>query len=184
MLIARVIRSATLLTLVPVLLPAALVAQGRMGGMGRGGGRGPGNIAREEGLAVQRPVNAVNLLIEHRQELTLTDSQFMRVIVVKRGLDSANAPLMRRIDSVQHVLKGGAPLFGETSPARRDSLSIGRSVVQQTLAGVRDNNAEWRDKAYALLSGAQVTKAQELEAKAEKELEDALEKGRGRGSKP
>ena len=181
--IARLIRSGTAVALLAAVLPAALLAQGRMGGMGRGG-RGPGKLAREEGLSVQRPVNPVNLLIEHRQDLALSDSQFMRVIVVKRSLDSANAPLMRRIDSVQHVLKGGAPLFGETSPARRDSLSFGRSVVQQSLAGVRENNADWRDKAYALLSGAQLTKAQEFEAKAEKELEDALDKGRGRGSKP
>jgi hypothetical protein len=166
-------------SLIVALVPAAALAQARLPGLGRG--RLPGKLAREEGITVQRPVNAVNLLIEHRQDLVLTDSQFVHIIGVKRALDSANAPLMRRIDSVQHELKGGNPLFGDPSRARRDSLAAGRSVVQETLAGVRENNTEWRDKAYKLLSSDQLTKAQDFEAKAEKELEDDQRPGRGRG---
>jgi hypothetical protein len=175
MVLAQIVRSSLIITLAP----AVLLGQGRVGGFGRG--RGPGKLAREEGITVQRPVNPVNLLIEHRQDLVLTDSQFVQIIGVKRALDSANAPLMRRIDSVQSVLKGGNPLFGDPSRARRDSLAAGRSVVQQTLAGVRENIGEWRDKAYKLLSSEQLTKAQDFEAKAEKELEDEQQQARGRG---
>jgi hypothetical protein len=180
MLAARFARSS--LPLLIALTPAVALAQGRMGGGGRGrGGRGVGNPAREEGFAVQRPVNPVNLLIEHRQELTLTDTQFVRVIAIKRALDSTNAPLMRRIDSVQRLFKGGKPIFSDPSPARRDSLAEGKSAVQEMLVGVRENISDGREKAFALLSGQQAAKAQEIEAKAAKALEDEEQQARGRG---
>jgi hypothetical protein len=176
---ARIARSS--LSLLLLLAPAIAVGQGRMGGAGRGmGGRTPGKLAREEGLAIQRPLNPVNLLIEHRQELTLSDTQFTRIIAIKRALDSTNAPLMRRIDSVQRILKGGSPIFSDPSPTRRDSLAEGKSAVQETLAGVRDNISDGREKAFALLSPVQLTKAQDIEAKAQKAMDDEVQ-ARGRG---
>lgn len=155
-----------------------------MGGRGGGGGFGRGksiNDTHEPALAVPKYVNPVNMLIEHRQELTLTDSQFVRVVAVKRGLDSANAPLDRRLDSLQRLFKGGGPLFGDASLERRDSLASARAVVQETMSGVRDNVSTAREKAYGLLSFTQRGKAQELEDKAEKAIvDDAQRSGRGR----
>jgi hypothetical protein len=180
--IGRVLRS----TAVIALVPAALFGQGRGGG-GRGGfgrGRGAGNLAKSDGITVQMPINPVNLLIEHRQELTLSDTQFVHIIAVKRSLDSANAPLMRRIDSVQHTLKGGSPIFSEPNAARRDSLSEGRAVVQETLAGVRENISDFREKAFSLLSTQQLAKATDIETTAQKAADDEEEKAKGRGGKP
>ncbi len=158
-------------------------AQRGMGGGGRGAGRSRGgnNISRTEGVAVTMPVNPVNLLIEHRQDLALSDSQFIHVIAVKRALDSANAPLMRRIDSVQRVLKGGNPLFSSPSAERKDSLAEGRSVVNETLSGVRENISDFREKAFSLLSTDQLAKATDIEEKAIKAAEDEDQKGKGRG---
>ena len=129
----RVSRLAWAMTVMPLLLvPALVMAQRGIGGGGRGrgggGGKEGGGIARDAGIAVPKLVNAVNLLVEHKQDLALTDTQFVRIIALKRSLDSTNAPLMRRVDSVQREFKGGAMLLGNPSPARRDSLAIGRSV--------------------------------------------------------
>src|SRR5690348_7973851 len=93
-----------------VLVPALCSAQQRIGGFK---GRTP-SIRRESAIEVPKLVNPVNLLLVHRQELALTDSQWKNLLSMKRVLDSTNAPLMRRLDSVQSLFKGGM-LFGEQS---------------------------------------------------------------------
>jgi hypothetical protein len=189
MMVGRLSRIAFGLALVPSLALAqrGIMPGGSMGtgGVGRRGGRGPGSLAREQGIAIPKIVNAVNLLIENKQALSLTDTQFVRIIAMKRALDSTNAPLMRKLDSVQHVFKGGAPLFGDPSPARRDSLVEARGAILDVQGTVKDNIAAVRDKAYALLSSSQLMKARELEDKAEKAIADEekeKEKSRGRGA--
>ena len=161
-----------------VSVPALASAQ-TMGGFGRG--RGPGRLVREQGIAIPQVVNAVNLMIEHRQELTLSDTQFAKVIAIKRALDSTNAPLLRKLDSVQRLFRGG-PVFSDPSAERRDSLAEAHAFVQQTVGEITDNNATARDQAYGLLSVQQLESAQKLEAKAEQAIEDEAKRGdKGRG---
>jgi hypothetical protein len=165
------------------LVPSLAAGQRGIGGLGSIGRRRPGNLEREPALVVPKLVNIVNLLVEHRQDLALTDSQFRAVIVVKRSVDSANSPLVRRLDSLQRTFKGG-PIFSEPSPERRDSLAAARSVVLEMLADMRDNIAAAREQAFALLSSTQLTKAREIEAAAEKAVADENKRGserRGRG---
>jgi hypothetical protein len=150
--------------------PALAFAQ-RGGGFGRGG-RAPG-ITREPGLTIPKPVNMVNLLIEHRQDVALTDSQFKQIISLKRELDSTNAPQMRRLDSLSRLFRGGTPIFSAQSPTRRDSLAQGRIVMHQVIAIVDDNNSTMRDRAYTLLSDEQLSKAKAIQAAAEKALADS-----------
>jgi hypothetical protein len=166
-------------------LPALVSAQrGGGGGGGRGGGGGNskyGSPTRASPIEIPKIVNAVNLLIEHRQDLALSDSQFVRVIRIKRSADSTNSPLMRRLDSIQVLFKGPGPLFGDAGPERRDSLTTARSVIQETLGSVRDNIADAREKAYGLLSAQQLAKAEGYEEKAAKAIEDEKQGARGRG---
>ena len=160
-------------------LPAPVMAQGRgiMGGRGAlTPGRGGGNIARDPGIYVPKYANAVNLVIEHRPDLALTDSQFMRVIAIKRSLDSTNAPMLRKLDSVQRLFRAGVPMFSMPSAERRDSLADARSLIIETVGSIRDNIAAARDKAYGLLSSTQAAKAQEFEDKAEKAALDENQK--------
>jgi hypothetical protein len=167
------------------LLPSLTLAQRGMGGMGGAGTNGiarrrPGNIEREPGLVVPKQVNAVNLLIEHRQDLALSDSQFAQVAVIKRALDSTNAPLTRKLDSLQRVFKGG-PIFSEPTPGRRDSLAEARGVMLEATGVIRDNISAARERAFGQLSPSQVTKAHELEAAAEKAIEDENKRNGGDG---
>jgi hypothetical protein len=160
--------------------PATLLAQR---GILNGIGRGPGTVAREPGVEIPKYVNPVNLLIEHRPGLALTDSQFARIIVIKRLLDSTNGPLVRRLDSIQHLFKGGL-IFSEPSRARRDSLADARVVVQQTIADIKDNISSGREKAYSLLSATQLAHATEYEESAQRAIDDEAKKGdKGRGGR-
>jgi hypothetical protein len=176
MVVGRVSRIVVALAFVPSVAFAQRVGMppGGAGRMGRGG-----SIARESGITIPKLVNGVNLLIENRQALALSDTQFTRIIVIKRTLDSTNAPFMRRLDSLQHLFKGGSLLFGNPSPARRDSLAEAHGVVTETQGVIRDNISVWRDKAFALLSSMQLTKAQELEDKAERAIAEET-KGKGK----
>jgi hypothetical protein len=173
-----------LMAAVTVAMAAPGVASGQGGGgFGRGAGRGnfgrSGSL-RAPGVEIPQVVNAVNLLVEHRQEVALSDTQFTRVIAIKRTLDSTNAPLMRKLDSVQRLFKNG-PLFSSGSAERRDSLAEARYLVHDVTAAIRENNATGRDQAYALLSSKQLDAAHGLEAKAEQKIEDDTRKGQGEG---
>ena len=162
-----------------VALPTIVGAQS-IGGFGRG--RGPGKLMREPGITIPKVVNAVNLMIEHRPELALSDTQFARVIVIKRALDSTNAPLVRKLDSLQRLFKPG-PLFSQPNAERRDSLAEARSVVQETIGAITENNSTARDQAYAMLSVQQLATAQSIEAKAEQAIEDEAKRNtKGRES--
>lgn len=144
-----------------VIGPAALFAQRGIGGFGRG--RGPGSLQRDPGVVIPAQVNMVNLLLVRRQEVALTDSQWVRILAVKRTLDSANAPLLRRLDSVARLFRKGAPLFAEPTAARRDSLNEARAVVRETALVVGENNSAAREQVYALLDQQQLIKARAIE---------------------
>jgi hypothetical protein len=164
-----VLRAPAWLLVVGLLPSSALAQRGIMGGRGAlTPGRGAGSLSREAGVQVPKYVNSVNLLIEHRQELSLTDSQFVRLVGIKRTLDSTNVPLLRKIDSVQRVFKSGVPIFSAPSAARRDSIAEGRAFVNDALGVVRDNISASRETAYGLLTPAQVTKARDFQDKAER----------------
>ena len=159
------VRLVALATLVFLCIATPAFAQGgRRGGFGRGGAMGP---SRAPNLTIPKPINMINLLIAQRQDLALSDSQFAHVISIKRSLDSTNAPQMRKLDSIEHIFKGGQPIFSQPSAAHRDSLFEARGAIHDAVAAIESNNADARDHAYALLSEPQLTKAKAIEAKAE-----------------
>ena len=150
-----------------VSLPAALGAQTRVGGMGPNGQKGkPGRLARDEGIAIPAIVNPVNLLIERRLEVQLNDTQFTKVIAIKRALDSTNAPLSRKLDSIARLYKP-RPIFSVVSQERRDSIAEAHPFVLELVAGIRENISSARDSAYSLLSARQLSTAQGIESVAE-----------------
>ena len=180
---------APVLLLVFGLVPGTAFAQrGIMGGRGAlTPGRGAGSLAREPGIQIPKYVNSLNLLIEHRQDLSLSDSQFVKLIAQKRMLDSANVPLLRKLDSVQRLFKSGVPMFSSPSAGRRDSIAEAKSFVNETLDIVRDHISAAREKAFGDLSSTQLTKARDIEDKAAKAVAAENERnqrspGRGGGA--
>jgi hypothetical protein len=145
-------------------------------GIGSLGKRAPG-IKRESAIETPPPpVNIVNLVIEHRQDLYLSDTVFKRVVAIKRSLDSTNAPFLRRIDSVTRLFKN-APIFTEPTPAHRDSVNAGKALVKEMSADIDDNIADAKDKVFALLTAPQKERAEQIEDQARKASAQA---GRGR----
>ncbi len=156
-----------------LLLPALAVAQ--RPGISSLGKRAPG-IKRDPGIEAPAPINIVNLVVQHRQDLVLSDTQVVRIVAIKRALDATNSPLFRRIDSVQRLFKN-APIFSEPSAARRDSLNAGKALVKEMAADIDDNIADAKDKLFVLLTTPQKERAEQIEEEARKASAAA---GRGR----
>jgi hypothetical protein len=126
-------------------------------------------------------VNGVNVILDHQAELALTDSQAIRINAIKRALDSTTAPLLKRVDAARARF---APTSGG-SPAPRDSLVRAGAMIQEVMTAVRDSVHAARDRAFALLTPAQLTKALEFQDTAQRELDDEQRNaGHGRGSVP
>jgi hypothetical protein len=152
-------------------------AQRGIPGLGRSG-----LGSNEPEISVPKQINAVNLLIEHRQELALSDSQFARVVVIKRSLDSTDLPLLRKLDSVQRLFKK-KPLFQDESAARKDSIAEARALVRGTIVSLGDNIGDARAQAFGLLSAQQLPKAEQLAAAAQQALDDDQRRP-ARGGRP
>lgn len=155
------------LMIAAVSLPAALGAQTRVGGVGPDGQKGkPGRLARDMGISIPKIVNPVNIMIERRLELALNDTQFTKIIAIKRVLDSTNATQSRRLDSIARLYRP-RPIFSMITQARRDSIADANPVVLELVAGIRENISSASDSAYAVLSARQLSTAQGLVAVAE-----------------
>jgi hypothetical protein len=154
-------------------VPAIAIAQ--LPGLGSLGRRTP-LLKRDPGIDVPAPINIVNLVVQNRQDLALTDTQWVRIIAIKRTLDSTNAPLVRRIDSVARLFKS-APIFSQPTAARRDSIEAGKALVKEVSADIDDNIAEAKDKVFVLLTTPQKERSEQIEDKARKA---SVSGGRGR----
>lgn len=147
---------------------ALLLASGAVAGAqlpGRGGmgiGRSPGRddpamkeIAPELEL---RLANGVNLIIAHSRDLALTSEQLARVAVIKRRLDSTNAPLMRELDYQQRINRDhpAAP------HSKGDLPDPPNPTMERTLDSLRTNLRNAEEDAYQLLSGTQLQQALQM----------------------
>jgi len=181
-----VLRARAALLLFAIFPCAALAQRGIMNGRGAlTPGRGAGSLAREAAVQIPKYVNVVNLLVEHRRDLALSDSQFVTLVALKRTLDSTNVPLLRKLDSVQRVFKSGVPMFSSPGAARRDSIAEARSFVTETLGAVRANVGAARQTAYGNLLQTQLSKARDIEGKAEQAVAAENERnGRAAGRGP
>jgi len=154
-----------------LLIPVALAAQvkGRMGA-----GREFGQSADDPLVSEPRPVNDVSVLIQHRQQLALSDSQFLQLVSIRRSVDSANFPLERRLDSLLHVERDASSTFRRL-PA--DTLRHLRDIARSTLDALAANIRPATERAHSLLSDRQVDMAatfeQQAREMAEQEAHDA-----------
>jgi hypothetical protein len=79
------------------------------------------------------------------------------------------------------LFKNGVPIFSSPSAARRDSIADSRSFVNETLGAVRNNIGAAREMAYGNLSATQMTKARDIQDKAEQAVAAENERSGGSG---
>jgi hypothetical protein len=139
---------------------AAQLPGGR--GSTMGVGRSPGRddpAMKEIGAGLElRLANGVNIIIAHAKELSLTSEQLGRVVVIKRRLDSLNTPLMRELDSLEHVNRERKEPFR----SKGDLPEPSNPAIDETLGELRTNLHNAELDAYNVLSGAQVQRAMQM----------------------
>jgi hypothetical protein len=170
------IRSAFVIAL---LLAGSALANAQMpGGSSMGIGRSPQRndpAMKEIGAGLElRLANGVNIIIAHARDLSLTREQLGRVIVIKRHLDSLSTPLMRELDSLEHVSRERKAV----PKSRGDLPEAEDPALVEILGQLRTNLRNAELDAYDVLSGTQLQRAMQMVKEARTNA--ALASGRDR----
>lgn len=157
---------------------AALVSLSTPSSAQRGGGRSMGGDSRASyppdmgrmGPPTLPPTVAA-LVLDHAQELSLTDSQKVVLETIRKTQDSTNKPFLAKLDSLKptRMPAGG---MNDLSQEQKDEMSQRAIAVQLVMADMREGNAEARVHVMTLLNESQQKKAAELENEAQKKAEE------------
>jgi hypothetical protein len=169
---------------VTALVGISSVAQAQRGGGGggrggRGGQRNDGdsnnNSSSSQDVGVTgappMPTPVAALALEHAADLKLSESQTTALASIRHSQDSANAPLLRVLDSLRPTSR---PANGpnDLSAEQRQVIEERRAAITPVLEAVRETNAEARIKVMALLNDDQQKSAAKYEEDARKKAEE------------
>jgi Spy/CpxP family protein refolding chaperone len=158
--------SVTVATLALVLLPSLAMAQMPMHRDNNPFSGKPAPIV---------PVNVARAVIEHEQDMALTDSQRTQIVLIQRQLDSASAPLLKKIDSLRPTWRPAGGI-NDLSPEQRDQLVTLRKAQFAVIDSLTPTFARARDQVMAVLTPEQRDRAEKLERNARKRAEDTAKK--------
>src|SRR5437868_3373098 len=84
------------------------------------------------------PVNVAKVIIENDKDMALTDSQRVQLVLIRTQLDSLNAPLFARLDSVRPSWRPAGGL-NDLSQEQRDQLVTQRKAQNAVIALMTPN---------------------------------------------
>jgi regulator of protease activity HflC (stomatin/prohibitin superfamily) len=139
--------------------------------------RGRGGFDRERAdsaLALPpRPAPGVAaLVLDHSADFALTDSQRVMLESIRHTQDSANGPWLQKLKALRPT---GQPANGpaDLSQEQRDEIAARRAAIAEAVEGMRESNAEARQRTMALLTPEQQKKAAQLEEEARKKAQES-----------
>jgi hypothetical protein len=122
------------------------------------------------------PVSLAKVALEtDDKELALTDSQRVQLRLVQKQLDSVNAPLMAKLDSIKPTWRPAGGL-NDLSPEQRDQLVAYRKAHDEIIEKIVPNVAASREHALAVLNKKQQERAAKLEKDARKRAESVAKR--------
>jgi len=157
--------SATVATLALVLLPSLAMGQGVRRDNNPFAGK-PAPVA---------PVNVARTVIEHEQDLALTDSQRTEIVLIQHQLDSAAGPLLKKIDSLKPTWRPAGGI-NDLSPEQREQLVSLRRAQFEVIDSLTPAFAKARDRVMTVLTPEQRDRAAKLEKNARKRAEETAKK--------
>ena len=157
--------SATVATLALVLLPSLAMGQGVRRDNNPFAGK-PAPVA---------PVNVARTVIEHEQDLALTDSQRTEIVLIQHQLDSAAGPLLKKIDSLKPTWRPAGGI-NDLSPEQREQLVSLRKAQFEVIDSLTPAFAKARDRVMTVLTPEQRDRAAKLERNARKRAEETAKK--------
>ena len=157
--------SATVATLALVLLPSLAMGQYVRRDNNPFAGK-PAPIA---------PVNVARTIIEHEQDMALTDSQRTQIVLIQNRLDSVAAPLLKKIDSLKPTWRPAGGI-NDLSPEQRGQLFSLRKAQFEVIDSLTPTFAKARDQVMTVLTPEQRDRATKLEKNARKRAEETAKK--------
>ena len=121
------------------------------------------------------PVNVARAVIEHQQDMELTDSQRTQIVLIQRRLDSTAAPLLKKIDSLKPTWRPAGGI-NDLSPEQRDQLVALRTAQFAVIDSLTPTFAKARDQVMAVLDPEQRERAAKLEKNERKRAEEMAKK--------
>ncbi|MFL5620303.1 MAG: hypothetical protein ACJ79A_18160 [Gemmatimonadaceae bacterium] len=158
--------SATVATLALVLLPSLAMAQMPI--------RRDNNPFSGKPAPIV-PVNVARTVIEHEQDMALTDSQRTQIVLIQRRLDSAAAPLLKKIDSLRPTWRPAGGI-NDLSPEQREQLVTLRKAQFAVIDSLTPVFTRAREQVMTLLNPEQRERATKLEKSERKRAEEMARK--------
>jgi len=109
------------------------------------------------------------------KEIALDDSQRAQLKRIQAHLESANAPLLQRLEAVRPTWRPAGGL-GDLSQEQRDQLIAYRHAQEAVVDSVAPNVTKANDQARAVLRPEQLERAAKLEKDARKRAEELAKK--------
>lgn len=121
------------------------------------------------------PVNVARAVIEHEQDMALTDSQRTQIVLIQRRLDSTAAPLLKKIDSLKPTWRPAGGI-NDLSPEQREQLTALRNAQFAVIDSLTPTFARAREQVMELLNPEQRDRAAKIEKNARKRAEEMAKK--------
>jgi hypothetical protein len=117
------------------------------------------------------PVSVAKAVLETDKDMALTDSQRTQIVQIQRQLDSTNAPLIARLDSLKPAWRPAGGL-NDLSQEQRDELVSRRKAQVEVVEQIAPNVATANQRVMAVLRPEQRDRASKLEKDARKRAEE------------
>lgn len=121
------------------------------------------------------PVDVARQVIEHEQDMALTDSQRTQIVLIQHRLDSAAAPLLKKIDSLKPTWRPAGGI-NDLSPEQREQLVSLRKAQFAVIDSLAPTFAKAREQVMTVLNPEQRERAEKLEKNARKRAEEMARK--------
>jgi hypothetical protein len=121
------------------------------------------------------PVSIAKAIIDSDKDMALTDSQRVQLTLIQRQLDSVNAPLLKRLDSLKPTWRPAGGL-NDLSQEQRDELVAKRQAQIAVVEAMTPHFAKARERVMALLRPEQQDRANKLEKNARKRAEEVAKR--------
>ena len=152
----------TVATLALVLLPSVARAQG---------GANKDNTPFAGKPASIVPISLAKVVMDNEKEMVLTETQRVQIVLLQRQLDSANAPLLAKLDSVKPTWRPAGGL-NDLSEEQRRQLVEHRQRHEATMSQIAPNADKVREQVMALIDKQQKERAAKLEKNARKRAQE------------
>jgi hypothetical protein len=122
------------------------------------------------------PVSVAKAILDRNdKDMALADSQRTQLQRIQARLDSANAPMLKRLDAARPTWRPAGGL-GDLSQEQREQLVTFRKVQEAVVDSLTPNVQRANDEARALLNPDQLDRAAKLEKDARKRAEELAKK--------